>query len=297
MDTEVSVVTVTPEMAQKYLTENRYEHQRYVRTSQVKFLAEEMQRGTFKQDTAIEFSRVNGNLWLTDGQHRLSAVVWSKIPQRFVVICRYPRDEETTALDYTRTDQVIVRSIADSYKTLSLETELGLTATQVNALGVAVALIDRKFSTKGTVRMHPDDRLRMMREYNNAYSLYLETIAGSRKELRHRLERGATVSVAIITFRYSAMVYGQEKVEAFWNGMAMDDGLRADDPRKTALRHLVEMGMVGGAGVTSKRVTPAFSSRYLATCFNAHIAGKDLKFAKPDVTTSIVILGSPFNGK
>lgn len=298
MDTQktvVEVVTVTPEMAQKWLTENRYEFQRDIRNAKVAFLAEEMKRGAFKQGTPIEFSGVNGNEWLTDGQHRLAAVVWAKTPQEFIVSHRHLDDEKQVALDYTRTDQVTIRSIFDSYKTLRLAEELGLTPTQLKNLGVAVSLIDRKFNQHGAT-MHPDDRLRLMREYNDAYGAYLESIAGSRKELRYRLDRGATVSVALVTFRYSANVYGA-KVDEFWNGIGMDDGLRKGDARKIALTHLTEMGMIGSNySATSKKVSPPFSSRCLAVCFNAYMKGKEMfKQPRPNTAEPLMILGSPFN--
>jgi hypothetical protein len=301
METEVEVIQVTPEMAQKWLTTARYKHQRDVRTGQVHFLAEEMRRGSFKQDTPLEFTRVNGDEWLTDGQHRLSAIVETQTPQRFVIVRRYAKDEDDVAFDYTRTDQVILRSIADSYRTLDIETELALTKTQVNLLSVAVSMIDGKF--EGLQRkMHLDDRLRLMRDYNDGFAMYLEAIAGCRKELRHHLERAASLSVALVTYRYSAKVYSVEKVDAFWNGVAMDDGLKAKDPRKAALRHLEDTTMGGGGRrgeqtSGARTVSPHFSARYLAGCFNAHILGKEISFQKPRVIQPIMILGSPFIGK
>lgn len=294
--TEATVMIVTPEMANEWLMNKRYEHQRNVRQYQVKFLAEEMRRGLFKQDTPIEFCIIGGSEHLTDGQHRLSALVLCGIPQRFVVIKRIMDSEESAALDYTRTDKNILRTIAEDYKTLSLETELGLTATQVNNLGVAAMFIARNFSktTSGNTKLHPDDRLKLMREYNQAYATYLEVIAGCRREMRHRLERGATLSVALVTFRYSTVVYGSSKVEEFWSGVAMDDGLLQRDPRKRAHLHLLEYGMIGGTGTTKKSSSPAFSARYLATCFNAYLIGRTMVFTRPDTQKPIVILGSPW---
>jgi len=299
METEVSVITVTPEMAQKWLVGNLYEHQRNLRPHQAKYLAEEMQRGTFKQDTVLEFSTVNGSEWLTDGQHRLSALLIAKTPQRFVVVKRHLKDEDAVAVDYTRTDNVMVRSIGDAYRTLSLENEFGSTASQIKSLGQAVALISQNFNKPRILRMHPEDRLRLMREYNEYHQSYIDAVAGARRDLRHKLDRSGTVAVALITFRYSAQVYGQSKVESFWHDMAMDDGLRASDPRKLAIRHLSETGMYGGATPIkdSFKTSPAHSARYLSICFNAHVTGKELKFARPDTTKPVVILGSPFTEK
>ncbi len=299
METEVSVVTVTPEMAQKWLVGNLYEHQRNLRPRQAKYLAEEMQRGTFKQDTVLEFSTVNGSEWLTDGQHRLSALLIAKSPQRFVVVKRHLKDEDAVAVDYTRTDNVMVRSINDTYRTLSLETEFGSTASQIISLGQAVALINQNFNKPHVLRMHPEDRLRLMREYNEYHQAYIDSVAGSRRDLRHKLDRSGTVAVALVTFRYSAQVYGLSKVEGFWHDAAMDDGLRAVDPRKFAIRHLSETSMYNGTTPVKNgfKTSPAYSARYLAICFNAHVTGKEIKSVRPDTTKPIVILGSPFTEK
>lgn len=300
METKVSVETVTPEMAIKWLSENLYEYQRPASEFHVKFLADEMLRHAFKQDTVIEFCQVNGTEVLTDGQHRLRAVALSGKPQRFVVVERDAKSEKDIATDYTRTDKGRSRTVADDYKVLLLEEELGLTATQVNKFGSAVAHIHNEFGSVRSLRnkLHTDDRLRLMREYNDGYGMYLEAVAGVSKDMRKKLERSATVSVALVTFRYSVALYG-DKVESFWNGVAFDDGLRSNDARKTAIRHLLLSGMPGGAGGNSeKTVSAAYSSRYLASCFNAFVTGKEIAHAKvPDAYKPILILGSPFNGK
>lgn len=300
MDTTASIETVTPEMAIRWMSENLYEHQRPPSDFHVKFLADEMLRHTFKQDTVIEFCQVNGTEVLTDGQHRLKAVVLSGKPQRFVVVKRAAKSEKDIAADYTRTDKGRARTVADDYKVLLLEEELGLTATQVNKFGSAVAHIHNEFGSVRSLhnKLHTDDRLRLMREYNEAYGMYLEATVGVSKDMRKKLERSATVSVALVTFRYSSALYG-DKVEDFWNGIARDDGLRANDARKTAIKHLLISGMPGGAGGNSERtVSAAYSSRYLASCFNAFVSNKELSHAKVmDAYKPILILGSPFNGK
>lgn len=298
MDTEVSVVTVTPEMAMEWTARNTYEHQRAVAPLHVKFLAEEMERGAFKQDTVIEFCRLNGSDLLTDGQHRLSAIVASGKQQRFVIVRRLLKNEDEVALDYTKTDKGKRRTTADDYKVLLLEEELGLTATQVNKLGGAVVLLNGRFANHFPRTMHTDERLKLMREYNDAYGAFLEISAGCSRDMYVRLARAATLAVALVTLRYSVLVY-KNQVEEFWKGTIYDDGLRAFDPRKAANRHLLDTGMVGGAQGGSRKIsTAAYSSRYLANCFNAYVSGKQLSYSKVfDTSKPIEIKGSPFNGK
>lgn len=299
MDTNVSVQVITPEMASRMLNNCEYEYQRPIKSWFVRFLAGESKRGAFKQDTAIELCSVDGKDFLTDGRHRLSAIVESGMPQRMVIIKRKLRDDDAVAMDYSRTDKGIRRITSDDYRALRLGDELGLSDTDLNRYGSAIAMINSGFMVANQGKLHTDDRLKMMRDYNDACSSYLEVIAGTDKALRSRLTRAATFSVALVTFRYSSTTYG-DKVEKFWHGVAWDDGLRVGDARKLANRHLLETGMTGGsAGIASHRVaSPSYSSRFLAQCFNAYIEGRELKHTKVyDNRKPIAILGSPFNGK
>ncbi len=300
MDTVVLVETIGPDKANAILSRMPYEHQRNIARRSVEFLAEEMRRGAFKQDTPIELSSANGsNSWmLTDGQHRLSAVVASGKEQRFVVVRRRLQSDDEIAMDYTRTDKGRIRSVFDDYKVLSIDTELGLTQTQVNKFGAAVNMIINGFSSPRG-KIHTDDRLRLMREYDTAYADFLEIAVNCSGGMRKAIERSATLAVALVTHRYSVKSYGK-RVEEFWTGAIWDDGLRIGDPRKTANRHLLETSMAGGGANSQYTVSAAYSARFLATCFNSFVAGESRRMVKSSsmpTSKPIIILGSPFDGK
>lgn len=292
----VAVQIVSPEQAMLWLASDKYAHQRRLNQVHASFLADEMRQEAFKQDTVIEFCSVNGTEWLTDGQHRLTAVVISGIPQRFVIIRRPMLDEEAVAIDYTRTDKGKTRTIAEDYKTLDLDAELGLTFTQIEKLGAAVQFINTGFYHSKTTKMHSKPRLALMREYAEPAELFFDDVAGAPQPLRHRLDRRATLGVALVTYKHSLSEFGH-KVGEFWRGVAQDDGLRSTDPRKLAIKHITEVGMTGSAA-TMRSVTPAYSSRFIARCFNLFVTGENIKQIKiMDPTQPILILGSPFDGK
>jgi len=295
--TIVSIQVVSAEQALLWLTADSYKHQRILKSDHVAFLAEEMRQQSFKQDTPIEFCLTDGKEELTDGQHRLAAIVACGIPQRFVIIRRSMLDEEAVALDYTRTDKGRPRTIAEDYKVLGLEEEMNLTSTQLEKLGAAVQFINGDFGTSRTrYKMHSKPRLRLMRDYANAAHLFFTETRGASRPLDHRLVRRATMSVGIVTYKYSVETFG-EAVDDFWNGIALDDGIRATDPRKLAIKHLAEKGMPGGGG-NSSAVTPAYSARFIAKCFNLFVTGEEAKMVKVmDSSQPIIILGSPFDGK
>lgn len=295
----VAVQVVSAEQAMLWLASDKYAHQRRLNQNHVSFLADEMKQEAFKQDTVIEFCSVNGSEWLTDGQHRLSAVVVSGVPQRFVVVRRPMLDEEAVAMDYTRTDKGKPRTIAEDYKTLDLSGELGMTFTQINNLGAAITIINGGFKPGGTRKMHSKPRLAMMREYADAALDFYEYTAGCAQNMRNRLDRRATMAVALVTFRYSAGTFG-DVVGEFWRGVSMDDGLRATDPRKHVVRHLTEKSMPGGSSgaIGTSVVSVAYSTRFIARCFNGFVGGEQMKQVKvSDPSQPILITGSPFDGK
>lgn len=299
MTAKVEVVEVTPDMATTWIATRSYEHQRPPNMKHVQFLSGEMERGVFKQDTVIEFAQLGQETLLTDGQHRLFAVAHCRKPQRFVIVTRDAQNAEEVALDYTRTDQGKRRTVSQNYKTLDLEGELGFTYTWINALGSAVAFINDDWNRVRQGRLHSNDRLQAMRDYAPALDYYIEATAGKGNDIKSSIERAATVSIGLVTFRYSAAVYGHDRIDQFWNGVASDDGLAKNDPRKAAWKHLLEVRMTGGAATGNKKIaTPAYSSRYLANCFNAWIKGETRNFARVyDATKPMIILGSPFTGK
>ncbi len=293
----VAIQVVSAEQAMVWLANSKYDHQRNLKPHHVSFLADEMRQEAFKQDTVIEFCSVNGVEWLTDGQHRLSAVVASGIPQRFVVVRRAMLDDESVDIDYTRTDKGKPRTIAEDYKTLDLAGETGLNDTQIRKLGAAVQFINAGFVNRGTrAQMHSKPRLALIREYAQSATMFFDDTEQVAQALRHRLDRRATLGVALVTYRYSTKQFGGAVCE-FWRGIAQDDGLKATDPRKHALRHMSDVGMPGG-NAAARATTPTYSARYIARCFNLFVSGESIKFVKiMDPMQPILILGSPFDGK
>lgn len=296
MLTQTEVMIITPEMARSILDDFKYEFQRQPKKSHVDFLADEMSRECFKQDTAIEFTNFDGIRVLTDGQHRLEAVVKSGTCQRFVVIDRYVSNNTQAAIDYTRTDQNRLRTVSESYKTLGICEELKRYNKQIECLGPAVVFIYNNFNKVSGRKFHPDIRLDLMRKFNESYGIYIESVARAQKEMNNKLFRTSTLSVALVTIEHSSKVFGLNRVIDFWKGAAFDDGLKIGDPRKTAYKHLFSTYIQGGSTNRSGNITVQYSSKYLALCFNAYVTGKKLVNAKP-ADRGIVILGSPFNGK
>lgn len=291
---KVSQFYVTPEIAQTWLSAHIFDGQRKIRSSHVLYLAEQMRDGTFLPYTTLEFVYQNGQKALTDGQHRLAALVRSGIPQHFVVIERVAKDADDVGMIYGLTDINLRRTVADLTSAIHMDEETGLSRTQLNELGATVVFMQLGFRRPRSRAVDRRGLIDSMRENAEYAKAYYESIAGCSGQVRHSLGRSATLSIAIVTYKYAYKTYGT-RVDEFWTGAAFDDGLRANDPRKFAYQHLLTATMPTGGYRTLKRGTQIMSAddsaRYIATCYNKFIQNEPVGLIRP--MKKFIILGTP----
>jgi hypothetical protein len=299
----VSLVMVTPDMARMWLSGRPYKGQRPLRPYHVKFLAEEMRRGHFRPTAEVAFAVEDGRHYLVNGNHTLHAIALCEIPQLVIVMEYQSQGEEDTAFTYGAIDTNVSRTINDLFSAINLKDEVAFTATQLNFVGAAVKFINSKFRHRpiGLERTHYDDYLRLIREYAPSAHEYIDMVAGLPQEVSKPCFRAATLSVALVTIRFSAQVLGRDRVSDFWKGVAFDDGIQSNDPRKAVHRHLLTVGMSGGGSGYKRRSatqsSPSHSARTIASCFNAFVERRSLtKTLVMDASAPIKILGSPFTG-
>lgn len=300
--TSVSIQMITPTVAAELLSSASYGKQRDISPSWMRYLAEEMSMGSFKQDTAIEIVRQSdtGKLTLIDGYHRLNAVIKSGTPTRFVMVETSVSSVNEMDRMYYRIDQGKRRTTADQMRVLGIEQEYGLTGTQVRRLAAAVTMIDAGWTSKALI--HFDERERLVREYAEECGMYFAITSGRKREIRISFERQSTLSVGLVTLKYSAKKFGETKVEDFWEGVATNDGIAASDARKYAYDHLLTAMIKGGHSAgsvnTGMMYTARYSAKYIAHCFNAFVQDKPMRQRpRVDLQEPMLILGSPFNGK
>lgn len=297
---KIEMQVVTPEMAQSWMLNNSLPYQRGLRVANVEFYANEMLRGDWDATTVISFARVDGEDWkLIDGQHRLAAVVKAGMPQPFVIKRVTYKDASDIANAYARTDQGAKRTPMDQAHAWGVADKYGLYPDWAGKFMSGIKFIIGRFGWQRGIRPHPSDVLSMMDQYAGAMRAYYNQCANADRHIRKSLQRASTVAVGLVTFQYSVKVYGNDKVDDFWTGVVMDDGLRLGDPRKTAHHHLYTTSMAYGAGSGNKTsfVSAGYSARWMASCFNAWVEDRRIQHAKPDPSRPMLILGSPFNGK
>lgn len=299
----VCLMTVTPQLAQEWLETRKYDKQRNVRLWNVDFLAEEMRRGELESTTQIVFAVQNGVYYLVNGQHTLMAVVECQIPQTLTISERITRNDEETAHLYSVLDRNLSRTSRDSMGPYQVQENTGFSSTQVNRISAAVKIIHYKFEDpNGKNKIHDRDLRELIYEYTPAAREYFSIIAeGCSHVISNAAQRGPTLAIALVTFRYSAEKIGKDTVVNFWRGVILDDGIPNSDIRKNAHNHLMTVKLAKGpSGLSTQKasVSPAKSARYLAACFNAYARNRDaVRPKKVSDGEPISIIYSPFDGK
>lgn len=291
----IELFNVDQRQAQLWLSGNNYRFQRPIRNQHVSYLASEIEKGRFVNGTMVHFAKLNGHCHLVNGQHTLSAIVQSGKSQLLAVKTTSVSDEKQIAELYFREDNHLSRQISDAFRALNMEESTGLTLTQQQWVGSAIYLIKEGFIRKGgsKQRVSRDELANGVAKLAPQARDYFQGIAGCRDPIQRALTRQATVAVALTTF-----LYCNDTAKKFWRQVALCDGLRIGDPRKTLFEFLVEVGSSGG-GVTNKRsANAAYHCRAIASAWNACFEGRSLKIIKViDEGLPIKLLGTPYHGE
>jgi hypothetical protein len=272
---------ITPELADRIEKECRYKYERPVKQWRVDFLAAEIERGGFEQGRQISFALFNGKLIRVNGQHRLRAVATTGSAQTFMVeVKQVANDHELAALYATYDSES--RTLLETAGPLMKKGDLG--KEQVATLLRSVQFIYTGFR-KPDERQAATMRSHVMRNsvaeiwYSYAERYFALTEQAPGKDGKAALRRQSVAAVALYTLRYQP-----EKAAEFWQGLAMDDGLRRTDPRKSLLEKL-------RSGDGARSIT--FQMHAVAAAWNAFFAGRKLKEVRVSLEKPFRIAGTP----
>lgn len=258
------VVDVTPALAEELLALN-FEHNRGQRAGWVKRWRNALETGEFFEGSVIRLNYLAGSYILTDGQHRLAAIVESGITATMtVVIC-----EQASAGD-VRTDYALLdsfgqkRSQADVITALDSAGEIK-TGSLLTSYAAAARVIKANFTNTSKVEFSRLEIYPLLRDYASEIELTREWIKPGGDSASRGFVRAGVLAVALITARHA----DADKARSFWSEAVQDDGLRKHDPRKKLNEYLRVPAPSGG----SQQMTTAAVA---AKCWNAHIAGEEI---------------------
>ena len=286
------VKTITPAMAVQILSEDLFGRQRQRAASHVGFLLETMERGEFDTGSPLRFGRLDGKLYLIDGQHRLAALIQYKKTMEWVVITTECDTADHLAPLYARIDRGRGRSIADALRALGAYAGSDLTSTQVQIVMACAPIFATNLVHINGVGAHynmksAEGRAATMEPWKAAACAYFDAISGASVEIMKLLHRRSVAVVGIATF---ADAPANLVARDFWSGVAKDDGLSAIDPRKQALEFFRK--------TNPSRSGPAYLAHGAAACWNAWFREDTLKLVKVyDAAAPLGIRGTRFKGK
>lgn len=286
---EVGLREIGPQQAAEVLEMN-YQRQRKLDERHVAFLANEMEQGRFMQGTKVHACTLpNRQQCLINGQHTVSAILKSGIPQLLTVQITRCKDEEEVAVCYAREDVNKRRTPSDLYSALGADQRLGVSRTVATRLCQAVGFL---YGTMfdGPKKMSAETVVEIAEAMKEAIQEYVEWFGGMPPQAAPLNALGLITSA-------------NAKAPEFWKKYQSNDGLKKDDPAR-ALHELqrnlqdrvklkemmLDVGIATNGARSLSRAELLFFGA--AVCFNAYSSGKRL----PAVTVKQIVACNRVHG-
>lgn len=262
---------ITPERAESYLTDFKYERQRPINKGSVERYAVQMKAGTFDPGTQINIAAVGQKMFLVNGQHRLAAVVQSGVPIEFAVTTHYCDNDMEVALLYGKLDTQKPRTTVDLIHATGLDTRLDMGRTETRIVGGAIkllycGLVDNHVK-KASISQ--ETVAGMMQDWATYIDMWDENLTDT--PLNMRMRRSAMLAVGYATLRWSP---DREWTKSFWRAVSVDDGLRVGNPRKT-LSLWIRDNLSGGE--LGRKASDSYVLHAASCAWNAAVGGRELR--------------------
>lgn len=250
------LVKLTPAQAGFILRECAYERQRRVDPIHADTLRELMRRGSWAPKDKLDFARFpDGRVVLVNGYHRMTAQEGSGVDITWIVAIHPVETVADVHRLYFKFDTNTRRRSAENImQGVGFAEQHGLKKTTAKALYGAVPVIAAGLKAsrgvqhqKGATdadfaRRIVDIRLEISSTYVPAAKLLEEWMAPAPRALRRKLYNAGVFAVALVTTHHCP-----EQAEAFWRGVAENDGLRRGDPRATLITDMMTREMNNGS--------------------------------------------------
>lgn len=254
------IVTITPELADKWLTQN-YPRNRKLRPTRVAYYAKQIRSGQWKLNgQAIIFDENNT---IIDGQHRLYAVCESDTEIRSLVVWGVARDAFMTiddTLPKGHQDTLCHEGVANSSSIAAIVNSVLMHRRAVAASG----------SFNSAVRPSKTD---IMEEYNKHSDVYQEAYrAGS----KCRRDMKLTVKIAGAVFALACIDGGHNiaDVDVFWDSVATGAGLNIGSPALTLRNRVIQNS------ASKTKMTHSDLHCIAVKAWNHHVSGKECRLLK-----------------
>lgn len=290
---------ITPDDAKALIKSTNYDNQRAVRPAHVQKLANAMRNGTFGQKSTLHFAVLEGYAFLIDGQHRLVAIEHSGIAQCFTIVMHECSNEDEVRALYSKFNRDLRRTPQDVLRAYGLHTQFGkrndLFRGFFGSTGMVtggfipditrLSLANREYYSLALQLQDDELRASIANSWIKEAVMFNDDIREGDYLNRSKLLRIGVFAVALVTYRFAGRV-----AQDFWREIALDDGLRRGDPRKTLLLFLLNN--------KANKFPDHLIARYVAVAWNHAYKGHDstlLRVLHPN--RPIQIEGTPHNSK
>lgn len=284
-------VTIAPGVARRILDEANWPGQRKINPNRLAGKIRLIRAGEFDPySSIIQFAELpNGEFYLIDGQHRLSAIFKTDIATKTMVLVVKARD-----LAHVRR----LYAAIDSKESVRSQNEVLISTGVGEALGLKPQVLNAVFNSLpillNGLEMAPNrDNLALVRDTQ----FRLSKLSGWEREakrwqeitetaegwLRKKMRQSAVTAAGMYTLRHN-----RNKAESFWKGVSENDGLRRNDPRARLIDDFVSRNLTTGS------LNQALHR--IAAAWNAHYDGRDLQRIKCHEASPVVFKGTPKAG-
>ena len=254
---------ITPSDAQAMLDLYGYDGQRALREGNLDYLVDEMKRERFAPFTVLTLCVAEDGTYLTDGRHRLHAVVMSGKAQWFWLM--------EIKGNMSPADIFIVQDVNAGRTQMNLlkalQTMEGSDIPLLSKGAITAAVKHLTFGPNHHPKIHARDLHVLVREWIPYLEQYGAAIHHG--SVAQQMRSSVFAAAGAVTFRHCP-----EKAQAFWRGMSYDDGLGRYDPRKRAVNLLRDDGSVfrAAGGMAALK-----SFRILAYLWNKYLSDEEVK--------------------
>lgn len=284
MKTESETRMITPKQAEILLRDYNFEQNRTLRKWHISNLARKMSNGDFLKGTQLRFAESPNLKRLTDGQHRLLAVVQCGKPVEFTVVTVHVDSDEDISKDYGAQGRDIGRTPYDYIRARGLNAKMNVSAALVNRMFAGLRSLYNNLYGVHRNKIAHEELEKWAYEYLDEITYYLTVISGNTSHEPFLL-RAPVVACALLTFKHQ-----QKKAEEFWTKLANDDGLRKGDPCKTLLAFLKKL-------YYEKKLHSSASEQVavkaISVAWNAAYTGKSISFVRTTDVRRVSFKGVP----
>lgn len=260
------------ETAKTILTERNYENQRRLKSASIKQYVSDMKAGEWGEISIIRFGcSVENSRWrLTDGQHRLTAVISSGLPQTFKIEFDTFETEGDLKIAYGQMDRGAMRTDVDAMRVYG-KTQVG--EGDYSRFVAAIKHIDYGFNASKISRF-PVTKLRKLFVEWESSMIELSNLRADisvSKEVNEATRRSSTMAVFLYLIRYAN---DKNQAYEFIKAIYQDSGLISNDPRKHAVEVLKGFYIQSSSKNRNNSIDGRQISCFLIACWNLFSQGK-----------------------